>query len=253
MRRLLFFLLGVFVFQTQLLAQKTITGKILDETGNPVVNASIQPKGGRGGTVSGSNGSYSITIANGVKSLVFSSVNFELQEVAIGSSNLMNITLKGSSGTLSEIVVTGYGTTKKADITGSIATVKAADIENLPFSSVDKALQGKVAGLQSVAASGQPGASQNIIIRGISTISGSSNPLWVIDGVPVNIGNEARLQTTSNLLSTLNPNDIESISVLKDAASQSIYGSRAANGVIVVTTKKGRAGKPIACSHRHGN
>ena len=243
MRRLLFFILGIFVFQTQLLAQKTITGKILDETGNPVVNASIQPKGGRGGTVSGSNGSYSITIANGVKSLVFSSVNFELQEVAIGSSNLMNITLKGSSGTLSEIVVTGYGTTKKADITGSIATVKAADIENLPFSSVDKALQGKVAGLQSVAASGQPGASQNIIIRGISTISGSSNPLWVIDGVPVNIGNEARLQTTSNLLSTLNPNDIESISVLKDAASQSIYGSRAANGVIVVTTKKGRAGK----------
>ena len=104
-------------------------------------------------------------------------------------------------------------------------------------------MQGKVAGLQSVAASGQPGASQNIIIRGVSSINGSSNPLWVIDGIPVNTGDVSRLQTTSNLLSTLNPNDIESISVLKDAASQSIYGSRAANGVIVVTTKKGKAGK----------
>ena len=144
---------------------------------------------------------------------------------------------------LQQVIVTGYGTTKKATNTGSIATVKASEIENLPFSSVDRALQGKVAGLQSVASSGQPGASQAILIRGASSISASNAPLWVVDGVPINAGDASRLQTTGNLLSTLNPNDIESISVLKDAASQSIYGSRAANGVIVVTTKKGKSGK----------
>ncbi len=244
MRKVVFFMLGFFVLQTQLLAQKTITGKVTDASGIPIVNASVQPKGGTGGTVTGSNGTFSLSVGSNVTALVISSVNYEMQEVSIGrNTSVVTAQLKASAGTLAEIVVTGYGTTKKIDLTGSVATVSAKEIENLPFSSVDKALQGKVAGLQSVAASGQPGASQNIIIRGISSVNGSSNPLWVIDGVPVNIGDASRLQTTSNLLSTLNPNDIESISVLKDAASQSIYGSRAANGVIVVTTKKGRVGK----------
>ena len=105
MRKLLLFMLGVFVFQTHLLAQKTITGKVVDETGNPIVNASVQPKGSRGGTVTGTNGSFSITIANGVKAIIFSSVNYQLQEVAVGSSNMMNITLQGAVGNLSEIVV----------------------------------------------------------------------------------------------------------------------------------------------------
>jgi len=175
--------------------------------------------------------------------LKFSSLNFEDQEVNIGSKSEINVILVNTVSDLQQVIVTGYGTTKKATNTGSIATVKAADIENLPFSSVDKALQGKVAGLQSVASSGQPGASQAILIRGASSITASNSPLWVVDGVPINAGDASRLQTTGNLLSTLNPNDIESISVLKDAASQSIYGSRAANGVIVVTTKKGKSGK----------
>ena len=142
---------------------------------------------------------------------------------------------------MTEVVVVAYGTKKKTDLTGSVATVKGADIENKPFTSVDKALQGAVAGLQSVAASGAPGANQQIRIRGISSITASNAPLWVIDGVPVLANDLSRATTTANILSTLNPNDIESITVLKDAASAAIYGNRAANGVILITTKKGRA------------
>ena len=176
------------------------------------------------------------------KTLVFTSLNYEKEEVAIGNKSVINVVLKSNTQNLQDVVVVGYGTKKKLDLTGSVTTLKSAEIESKPFTSVDKALQGKVAGLQSVASSGQPGANQAILIRGVSSISASTSPLWVVDGVPVNSGDASRLQTTANLLSTLNPNDIESISVLKDAASQSIYGSRAANGVIVVTTKRGKSG-----------
>lgn len=244
MRKLVTMLLCVVLAITQLAAQtRTIKGKVTDTKSNPVPNASVTVKGSTLGTTADANGDFSINVPGTAKVLVISSLNFTGQEVAIGNKTSIAVSLVSTAQDLQEVVVVGYGTKKKSDLTGSVATLKAADVESLPFSSVDKALQGKVAGLQSIAASGQPGASQSIVIRGISSISGSSNPLWVIDGVPVNEGNVARLQTTANLLSTLNPNDIESISVLKDAASQSIYGSRAANGVIVVTTKKGKAGK----------
>ncbi|MEK7198931.1 MAG: TonB-dependent receptor plug domain-containing protein, partial [Bacteroidota bacterium] len=244
MRKLVTMLLCVVLAITQIAAQtRTIKGKVTDTKSNPVPNASVTVKGSTLGTTADANGDFSINVPGTAKVLVISSLNFTGQEVAIGNKTSIAVSLVSTAQDLQEVVVVGYGTKKKSDITGSVATLKAADVESLPFSSVDKALQGKVAGLQSIAASGQPGASQSIVIRGISSISGSSNPLWVIDGVPVNEGNVARLQTTANLLSTLNPNDIESISVLKDAASQSIYGSRAANGVIVVTTKKGKAGK----------
>jgi TonB-linked SusC/RagA family outer membrane protein len=237
-------LLCVVLAITQIAAQtRAIKGRVTDSKSNPIANASVLVKGSTSGTTTDANGNFSINVPATGKVLVISSLNFTAQEVAIGTKTSVNVSLLSTTQDLQEVVVVGYGTKKKSDITGSVATLKAADVESRPFSSVDKALQGKVAGLQSVAASGQPGASQNIIIRGISSISGSSNPLWVIDGIPVNTGDVSRLTTTANLLSTLNPNDIESISVLKDAASQSIYGSRAANGVIVVTTKKGKAGK----------
>lgn len=132
---------------------------------------------------------------------------------------------------------------KKPEVTGSYGRVGGADIENKPFTSIDKALQGATAGLQSAAASGTPGSAQAIRIRGIGSISAGASPLWVIDGVPVNSGDLSRLTTTSNALGAINPNDVESITVLKDASASSIYGSRAANGVILVTTKKGKAGK----------
>ena len=244
MRKLVTLLLCVVFAASQIAAQtRTIKGKVSDSKSNPVANASVVVKGSTTGTTTDASGNFSINVPGTAKTLVISSLNFVSQEVSLAGKTSITVSLVSSTQDLQEVVVVGYGTKKKSDLTGSVSTLKAAEIENRPFSSVDKALQGKVAGLQSVAASGQPGASQNIIIRGVSSINGSSNPLWVIDGIPVNTGDVSRLQTTSNLLSTLNPNDIESISVLKDAASQSIYGSRAAYGVIVVTTKKGKAGK----------
>ncbi|HEU0112853.1 MAG TPA: TonB-dependent receptor [Flavisolibacter sp.] len=245
MRRLMFIMLGMLVITSQLLAQtRTISGKITDDKGNPLPNATVTVKGTNTGTVTGADGGYSLSVPANAQALIVSFVGMGDKEISLTASNTYDVTLSATSkNDLQEIVVVGYGTQKRADLTGSVATVKASEIENRPFSSVDKALQGQVAGLQSVAASGQPGASQAILIRGVSSITASNQPLWVIDGIPVNSGDVSRLQTTSNLLSTLNPNDIESISVLKDAASQSIYGSRAANGVIVITTKKGRAGK----------
>jgi TonB-linked SusC/RagA family outer membrane protein len=245
MRKLYALLIGVVFFASNAFAQRTISGRVTDEKGNPIANASVIVKGTVTGTTTKADGSFTLLLPSGAKSLLVSAVDMAPTEIALGTQTNFSVSLKSEDKTLQEVVVTGYGTLKKAESTGSTATVKAPDIENKPFSSVDKALQGMVPGLQSVASSGQPGASQAILIRGVSSISASSQPLWVIDGIPVNTGDASRLQTTANLLSTLNPNDIESITVLKDAASQSIYGSRAANGVIVVTTKKGKAGKTV--------
>ncbi|WP_207512163.1 SusC/RagA family TonB-linked outer membrane protein [Longitalea luteola] len=244
MRKFLWLLCGLLFFSSQLQAQsRTISGKITDESGNPVPNASITLKGTSLGTTSKPDGTYSLTVPDNATTIVISSVGMAAQEFALGSSSTVNAVLKSQTGSLSEVVIVAYGTQKKKDLTGVVATVKAPDIENRPFTSVDKILQGQVAGLQSVAGSGQPGANQSIIIRGMSSITASNAPLWVIDGIIVNSGEAHRLGNNSNLLSTLNPNDIESVSVLKDAAAGSLYGSRAANGVIIVTTKRGRAGK----------
>ncbi|GEO11968.1 SusC/RagA family TonB-linked outer membrane protein [Segetibacter aerophilus] len=244
MRKILLFMLLCLSFAaTQVFAQtRTVTGKVTDEAGNPVVGASVQPKGSKGGTTTDAAGNFSLQLPANSRSLTISSVNYTAQDVAVTSGEV-SVQLKASSGNLSEVVVVAYGTQKRAGLTGSVATIKGSDIENQPFTSVDKALQGQVAGLQSVAASGAPGSNQQIRIRGISSINASNAPLFVIDGVPANTNDLSRLTTSANILSTLNPNDIETITVLKDAASASIYGSRAANGVILVTTKKGRAGQ----------
>lgn len=244
MKKFVTMLLCTVLALSQLAAQnRTIKGKVTDQANVPISNVSIVVKGSASGTTSDAEGNFTISVSGSARVLVISSLNFASQEVSIVNKETVSVTLAPIAQDLQEVVVVGYGTKKKSDLTGSVTTLKPQDIENRPFTSVDKALQGKVAGLQSLASSGQPGSTQSIVIRGISSVNGSSNPLWVIDGVPVNTGDVSRLQTTANLLSTLNPNDIESISVLKDAASQSIYGSRAANGVIVVTTKKGKIGK----------
>lgn len=240
---LIAFLCGLLVSFQVSAQNKVIKGRVTDETSNPVPNASVVIKGAKAGAVTDASGNYSISVPGSTTTLVFSSLNFANQEVVIGNKTEINVQLKASISTLQDVVVVGYGTTKKATLTGSVSTVKSAEIENTPFTSVDKALQGKVAGLQSVASSGQPGATQEIVIRGFSSISASNQPLWIVDGIILNTGDISRLQTTANILSTLNPNDIESVSVLKDAAATSIYGSRGANGVIIVTTKKGRSGK----------
>jgi TonB-linked SusC/RagA family outer membrane protein len=235
-------LLVMVVSTTLAMAQnKTVTGKVTDEKGAPVANASVVVKGTTKGVTTSADGSFSVAVPATAKTLVISSVNFLSQDVAI-KSGIIAVSLKSTNATLDEVVVVAYGTQKKTTLTGSQSTVKSAQIEDKPFSSVDKALQGTVAGLQSSASTGAPGSNQSIVIRGFGSISASTDPLWVLDGVVVNTGQGSSLATSSNLLSTLNPNDIEDITVLKDAASASIYGSRAANGVILVTTKKGKSG-----------
>ncbi len=244
MRKIILTMLVAVAFVLNAAAQdRTITGRILDEKGVPVSGVSVLVKGTSLGVNTSSDGTYSIKVPAQAQTLIISSIGLETTEVNIGKKTNINATLKSENKGLQEVIVVAYGTQKKSAITGSVATVKGGDLENKPFSSVDKALQGSVAGLQSAASSGAPGAAQDVRIRGISSINAGNSPLYVLDGAVMNTGDQAQLQTTSNLLSTLNPNDIESITVLKDAASTAIYGSRAANGVILITTKKGRAGK----------
>jgi TonB-linked SusC/RagA family outer membrane protein len=222
----------------------TVTGKVTAaDDGSEIPGVSILVKGTTSGTTSGTDGSYTIDLPAGGKILIFSFVGLVTKEVPVNNQSIINIALESNVTELTEAVVTGYGTTSQIRNTGSAAKVDAELIANTPFTSVDKALQGRVPGLQSAGGSGQPGSLQAIRIRGIGSMTAGADPLYVIDGVPINTGDLSRNTPTSNALAGINPNDIESISVLKDAASASIYGSRAANGVIVITTKKGKAGK----------
>lgn len=224
-------------------AQRVITGKVTDENGNPVANASVTVKETGAGVSTNAAGDFSIPVDSKSKTLVFSYVGKATEEMVIGSQPVINASLKQEGKALDEVVVVAYGTQVKKKVTGAIAKVDGADLENKPFTSVDQMLQGKVAGLQSTSPTGQPGGIQQVRIRGIGSITAGAAPLYVVDGIPINSGDVSRLNNTSNALAGINPNDIESISVLKDAASASIYGSRAANGVILITTKKGKAGK----------
>jgi len=244
--RKLFLLLGAIVFLIgQLAAQsRTISGTITDANGAPVTGASIIIKGSNRGTSTTVNGTFSISVPASAKTLVISAVNFAAMSVSIGNkTDIGTIALQPSNSSLDEVVVVAYGTSKKTNLTGAIVSVDGSKLADKPFTSIDKTLQGNVPGLQATSTSGAPGSSTAIRIRGIGSISAGSSPLWVIDGVIANTVDVSQNTTTANPLSALNPDDIESISVLKDAASSAIYGSRAANGVILVTTKRGKAGK----------
>ncbi len=223
---------------------KTVTGKVVDEAGNPIPNASIQVKGLRVGTNSSMDGSFEIKIARDVKELMVSSVSYNNQLIPIGNTqNAITVTLKTTTGSLSEIVITGYGSVKKADVTSSTVKVNGDKLSNIPLSSPDQMLQGAAAGVRSVSSSGQPGANQQIRIRGVGSYTASSQPLFVVDGIQINSGDLSRNTSTSNILANMNSDDIESITVLKDASATAIYGARGSNGVIVITTKRGKAGK----------
>ncbi|MBS0030876.1 SusC/RagA family TonB-linked outer membrane protein [Chitinophaga sp. 22321] len=213
-------------------AQQKVTGKVTeDATNQPVVMASIQIKGTTRGTVTDDKGQFSLMVKDGDKLLV-SSMEFESTEVTVGAEGALNIRLKRSTAGLNEVVVIGYGTVKKKDLTGSIASLKAADLKTEGVSNVGRALQGKLPGVTVESAGGDPGAGTRILIRGVGTL-GNATPLYLVDGVPVaGINNIA-------------PGDIESMDVLKDASAAAIYGSRAANGVVLVTTKTGKPGKAV--------
>jgi TonB-linked SusC/RagA family outer membrane protein len=244
MRKFVTLLLCLSLVVSQLWAQnRTLKGKVTDDKGVGIPQASVLVKGTTVGTTTAADGSFSISIPATGKTLVVSSLNFSPQEVSITGKTAVTVSLTSSSQNLEEVVVVGYGTQRKSEVTSSISKVSGDQVANTPLSSVDQALQGKAAGVQSVTFSGQPGANQAIRIRGIGSYSASAQPLFVVDGIQINSGDLSRETTTTNVLAQLNPDDVESISILKDASATSIYGARGANGVIVITTKGGKAGK----------
>lgn len=211
-------------------AQSTISGTILDESKNPLPGVNIIIKGTNDGTVSDFDGNYTIKVEQG-QTLDFTFIGFIQQSVEINGQTVLNITLKEDFAKLEEVVVVGYGTAKKSDLTGSVKSVTSDEFLEGNNNSVQGLIQGKVAGARVTSSSGaEPGAESTIQIRGVNSISGNNNPLYVVDGIPV--------PDTFNLGTDLNPNDIESIDVLKDASATAIYGSRAANGLVMITTKK---------------
>jgi TonB-dependent starch-binding outer membrane protein SusC len=243
MRKIFMTLMVAVAFVLNATAQdRLISGMVTDGKGNPISNASILIKGTNLGTSTDISGKYSITVPSNAKVLVFSSVNSIDQEVPI-TGNVLNVFLKSESASLEEVVVTGYGTTrKKRDEAGAITTVTGTQIENRPNASLDKALQGQAAGVLVQSNNGIPGGAINVRIRGAGSIGGDNSPLYIVDGIQMNTRNDAGF-TQSNPLAFLNPDDIQSIDIIKDAASAAIYGSNAANGVVIITTKKGKAGK----------
>jgi TonB-linked SusC/RagA family outer membrane protein len=227
----------------QLLAQsRTVTGTIADEKGVGIANASIVVKGTTIGTTSAENGAFSITVPERATTLIISAVGKAKKELNIATASTVSAVLTSSESEMVEVVVIGYGTQKKKAVTSSISSIKGNEIANLATPSFDKQLAGRMAGVQVTTASGIVNQPPRIRIRGVNSISQGRNPLFVIDGSPTFSSAQTGI-VNSNPLSDINPSDIESIEVLKDGAATAIYGSRAANGAILITTKKGRAGK----------
>lgn len=229
---------------SQIYAQTSVAGKVSDVSGVlPGVNVVVQ--GTTVGAVTDFDGNYAINVPEGENVLVFSYIGYTSQNISINGRNTIDIIMAEDAEALSEVVVVGYGTQRKADLTGSIGSIGSADIVTKPITSPDQALAGTISGVNITNRSGDPGAPISVNIRGVGT-PGVNDPLWVIDGVPIvqttNITVNTSSTTDSNPLAGLNANDIESIDVLKDAASTAIYGARAANGVIIVTTKRGKKG-----------
>jgi TonB-dependent starch-binding outer membrane protein SusC len=231
----------------QLIAQQqTITGTITDNSdGSTLPGVAILAIGTSNGTVTDIDGNYSITIDETVSILEFSFMGMRTETIEIGTSTVINVQMESDNIGLDEVVVIGYGSVKKSDLTGSVALVDMGDLAEIPASSFDKKMQGRVAGVQVTTLSGQPGGATSMKIRGANSIMSGTQPLYVIDGVLM--GSEQNLSwigsPAENGLSSINPNDIESINILKDASATAIYGARGANGVVIITTKKGKPGK----------
>ncbi|MCF8715614.1 TonB-dependent receptor [Joostella atrarenae] len=217
--------------------QLTVNGLVTSENGDPIPGVNVMIKGTSKGVLTDFDGNYTINVSNSNATLVFSYIGFTSQEIVVGNQKTIKVTLKEDVSQLDEVVVVGYGTQKKANLTSAVSTVSSEALENRPVTNLTSALQGTTPGLNISRSSGQPGEEGlNIQIRGISSANGAVNPLVIVDGVP---------SSTSALNQTLNPEDVESVTVLKDAAAASIYGSQAAGGVILVTTKSGKSGKTV--------
>jgi TonB-linked SusC/RagA family outer membrane protein len=244
MRKLLSVLSAMLLLVGGAMAQnRVVTGKVTDAGGSPIPSASVVVKGTKHGTNTGPDGSFSISVPSAAKTLVISSIGFAPMEVSIDGVNDVPVQLTAAArNDLQDVVVVGYGTQRKRDLTGAIYKLKDSTLADVPISGPDQALRGKVPGVQVTQQSGTPGSSINVLIRGAGTITTSNQPLYVIDGIILNTGSYSQIGTgdqTLNALADINPNDIESYEVLKDAAAAAIYGSRGANGVVLITTKHG--------------
>lgn len=232
MRRIFIYVLACILFSVNAMAQLKVSGRVTDAKGaSPLPSVNIAVKGTSSGTVTNVDGNYTLQVPDGKAVLVFSYTGYATQEVTVGSQTTINITLEEKIGTLNDVVVIGYGAVKKSDLTGAVTTLKAEQLMDRPVPNISQALQGKVAGVDVNVNSSTPGQVAKVRIRGIGSINSNIDPLYVVDGV---IGVEGN---------AINPNDIASIEVLKDASSTAIYGARGANGVIMVTTKRGVRGK----------
>ncbi|MFV8324788.1 SusC/RagA family TonB-linked outer membrane protein [Flavobacterium sp. ZS1P14] len=230
MKQKIILILTALLFSVIAVGQITVKGKVLDIKSEPLVGVNVVLKGSTMNTSTDFDGNYSLTVPSKLSEIEFSYVGYTSKLIKIGENTIINITLEDLKNELQEIVVIGFATVKKSDLTSSIATVKGKELKTMTVGNVNESLQGKVAGVQ-VVSGGSPGAMPKVLIRGISTINLSTDPLYVIDGVPMG--------TNANFL---NPNEIESMEILKDASASAIYGSRASNGVILITTKRGKAG-----------
>lgn len=253
-KRILPMALGLLLLSAGAYAQsRPIKGQVLDDKGEPVVGVSVQIKGTHQGTITDADGNFSLEVPDEDNTLIFRSVGFKTQEVQVGDG-LQPITVHFTytSTTLDETVVVGYTSVKRKDITGSVSSVGQETIKDIPNVTVEKAMQGRMPGVHVVQNSGTPGSGIDVRVRGTTSINGNTQPLYVIDGVPVTTGNPSQLDLGGqdlNALAQIDPNDIASIEVLKDAATAAMYGARAANGVVLITTKSGSYGKGQATVH----
>lgn len=220
---------------------RIIAGKVIDELKEPLIGASVLVKGTTVGTIADFDGNYSLSIPESATEIVFSYVGYITKTVTIPTGNVLNVQLDNDSQVLNDVVVIGYGTTRKSDLTGSVANVSSKDFNTGLVSSPEQLINGKVSGVQIMSNSGSPTSGSTIRVRGGASLNASNDPLIVLDGVPLESGGISG--NSGNFLALINPNDIESMTILKDASSTAIYGSRASNGVIIITTKKGTSDK----------
>ncbi|MBO0932431.1 SusC/RagA family TonB-linked outer membrane protein [Fibrella aquatilis] len=227
-------------YPSAVMLDRTISGRVVDENRQGLPGVSIVLKNTTRGAITDAQGQYKLDIPDAGATLVFSFVGYVAQEIEVGTQTTVNVTLVTDNKQLTEVVVIGYGTARKSDLTGSVSSIKADQIQERPAPSLNQALAGRMAGVQVNTNSGRPGGRTTVRIRGFSSINSSNNPLYVVDGVQLPVGNQNQFTTA---IDYINPNDIVSVEVLKDASSTAIYGARGANGVILITTKKGKAGE----------
>ncbi len=248
--RKLALLSAALVISVQLMAQSKLSGTVTDaDNGEPLIGASVLVKGTSTGGVTDFDGNFSIAVPAGKTQVVISSLGYKSQTLSITGKSVLKVKLQPDSKIMDEVVIVGYGTMKKRDLSGAMSQIKSEDLMKGASIDAAHAMQGKVAGVMVQQSDGAPGGGMSIVIRGTNSFTTSSQPLYIVDGIPFDPGttpsnNSTDSQQSTNALSFINPHDIENIEILKDASATAIYGSRGANGVVIITTKRGKAGKP---------